>query len=460
MARFLFTVWPFPGHIHPNVAIAHALGTRGHEAGFYTGSSIMESLGDEGFRCFQFQHVNEAQVTDTVRTLDAISLEWWTAARQKRLLGEWLLGTVEAQLCDLNEIVRRWRPDVLVSDPAMWGPLLVLHETARIPLAIMSYVAACMLPGPEGPILGLPLPQARGRLDRLGRQLLRSVARIVAADVRCAANEIRVRHNLPPVRASVTAFAGEMPLYLVPSTPAYDRQRSDLPPSVRYVGPCEWDNPGAVSPPAWLTELPHDQPVVYVTEGTMHSKPPVLLRAALQGLQSLPVRVIATTGRHRDPDSLGLGSIPTNARVERWVPHSDLLPSTDVVVTTGGTGTVLATLSAGVPLVVVPTAWDQPENAWRIVESGAGIRVPARRCTPEAIRRAVDLVLHDQSFRRNARRVGSGFTKHGGASEAAELLEELATHAPSPGRRREHALSSADRPFTVAVGRTRYGDRH
>ena len=70
----------------------------------------------------------------------------------------------------------------------------------------------------------------------------------------------------------------------------------------------------------------------------------LLLRAALQGLASLHASVIATTGRHRDPENLDLGIIPPNARVEQWVPHGDLFSRTYVVVTTGGTGTVLAAL--------------------------------------------------------------------------------------------------------------------
>jgi MGT family glycosyltransferase len=242
---------------------------------------------------------------------------------------------------------------------------------------------------------------------------------------------------------SVTAFAGRMPLYLMPSTPAYDRSRHDLPQSVRYVGPCQWDKPGAAPPAPWLTDLPRDRPVVYVTEGTMHSKPPILLRGALQGLASLRAQVIATTGRHRDPRSLGLGSIPPNARVEQWVPHIELLPRADVVVTTGGTGTVLATLSAGVPLVIVPMAWDQPENAWRVAEAGAGMRLTPGQCTPEAIRTAVERVLREQSFRQNARRLAADFARYGGAPQAANLLEDLAIHRHGGPHRPAAPLASA-----------------
>src|ERR1700732_731104 len=124
---------------------------------------------------------------------------------------------------------------------------------------------------------------------------------MAAADVRQAANELRARYNLSPIRTTVTAFAGQMPLYLVPSTPAFDRERCDLPRSVQYVGPCQWDKSSGDSSARWLTDLPRDRALVYVTEGTLHWKLPLLLRAALEGLSSLPVQVIATTGKHRDP---------------------------------------------------------------------------------------------------------------------------------------------------------------
>jgi MGT family glycosyltransferase len=444
MAKFLFTLWPYPGHIHPNVAIAHALVSRGHEAAFYTGGSVAASLRSEGFRCFPFRHVDEAHVEKIVLELDAMSLEWWNGSRRKALLRDWLLGTIEPQLQDLTAILAEWRPDVLVCDPAMWGPLLVLQEKARIPLAVMSYVAACMLPGPDGPIVGLPLPRTRGPVSRIGRRVLRSVAHVIGADVRRTAEAIRARHGLPPTRTTVTAFAGQMPLYIVPSTPAYDRHRRDLPPSVRYVGPCQWDKPDSAPAAPWLKELPRDRPVVYVTEGTMHSKPPLLLRAAIQGLSSFGATVIVTTGKHRDPNGIGLGPLPTNVRVERFVPHSDLLPLTDVVVTTGGTGTVLAALAAGVPLVVVPTAWDQPENAWRIAEAGAGIRLAPSRCTPDAIRAAVERVLGDASFRQNACRLAAEFAGYGGAAQAADLIEGLAIGETGRAEREQGARIPAD----------------
>src|SRR5688572_21064127 len=131
MARFLFTVWPFPGHVHPNVAIAQALRERGHSVAFYTSGSLRASLESENLRCFPFQKVDGNKVDEIVLELDALSLQWWKVNRRTALLREWLLGSVDAQVEDLAGVIADWRPDVLVCDPAMWGPLLVVHETHR-----------------------------------------------------------------------------------------------------------------------------------------------------------------------------------------------------------------------------------------------------------------------------------------------------------------------------------------
>jgi len=78
---------------------------------------------------------------------------------------------------------------------------------------------------------------------------------------------------------------------------------------------------------------------------------------------------------------------------------------------------------AGVPLVITPTEWDKPEIAQRVVEFGAGLRIEPRRCTPEALRAAVERLLNEPSFRKNAQRLAELFRKAGGPDYAAKLLE-------------------------------------
>jgi UDP:flavonoid glycosyltransferase YjiC (YdhE family) len=101
-------------------------------------------------------------------------------------------------------------------------------------------------------------------------------------------------------------------------------------------------------------------------------------------------------------------------------------------VTTGGAATVLASLQAGVPLVVVPTFWDKNDNAQRVVEAGVGIRLAPRRCTPERLRAAVMRLLDEPTFRQNARHMARRFAEASGPPRAAELLENLAQQTPAP----------------------------
>jgi MGT family glycosyltransferase len=338
---------------------------------------------------------------------------------------EWVLGTVPAQLADLERILAVWHPDAIVCDPSMWGPFLILHQTRQIPVAIFTLVAACLLSGRDSPVLGMPMPRPRNSLQRLVTSLVRSGIGIFLGDIRRAANQLRVAHGLSPLRISVTDFAGQMALYLVPSSPEFDYQRTDLPSSVHYVGPCLWSKPSTDPPPDWLARFAGDPPLVYVTEGTIHLRPKVLAAAA-QGLANRPLHVVMTTGRHRRPEELDLGPRPLapNIQVEQWVPMADMLPYLDAVVTTGGPSTVLAALQQGIPLVIVPSDWDHPETGWRVADAGAGIMLKPAECTPERLR-AVEEILREPSYRRNARRLSESFERCGGPKRAAELLEAM-----------------------------------
>ncbi len=429
MARFVFAVWPLHSHFHGLVPIAHALSNKGHEVAFYTGSKACATLSAEGFRCMPFVRIDEDWVNDLFYRRETFA-SWRDALRTKRLFKDWLLGTIPAQIEDLTEVVESWHPDVIVSETSMLGPMIVLYDKLNVPVAVYSTVIACLLPGPGIPPYGLGLPRRRW-WSRPLMWMAERLRPIVVADFQRTANAIRGQHGLPPLDTTVTEYTGRMPLYLIPGVREFDYQRQDLPPSVHYVGQCLWDRPAQQAAPPWLHELSGDTPVVHVTEGTMHAQKPLLLQAAAQGLADQPVQVIMTAGGHRNASEIGLGALASNIRLENWIAHSDLLPRTDVVVTTGGAGTVGAILAAGIPLIIVPTEWDKPENARRVVEAGAGLCLSPSRCTPARLRAAVERVLADSSFRENAQRLADTWARYNdGPARAAGLLEQLAqSHA-------------------------------
>jgi MGT family glycosyltransferase len=416
MSKFLLTVWPIRTHLNPFMAVAHALRRRGHEVAFYTSAGVLDSLRKQGFTCFPFQAVDEARVGRAVRGLvsDGSPKRWQ----------ELMLGTVPDQLRDLEDVWKSWQPQAVLCDVAMWGPILVLQELKGVPVTLLSHVASCLLPGPEN-----LLPGMRWLLKGTPlRPLAPAIAWIwqrLSAGVPRAANKLRETWGLPRLPGTVTDLTGTLPLYLVPGTAAFDGNRRDLPPSVHYVGPCLWDKDPDQPPPEWIATLPRDLPMVIVSEGTIYPDEPRLLRMAARGLANLPCNVVLIAGEGRSLESLNLGTLAPNIRVQTWTPLSDVLPVADVLVAGGDSETVMAALDQKVPMVLVPIILDQPEISWRVAVSGAGLRIPGRRCSPVRLAAAVSRVLKERQFRDNAARARDECRQYSGGDLAASLLEKL-----------------------------------
>jgi MGT family glycosyltransferase len=340
--------------------------------------------------------------------------------------------TIPGQVADLRELRRRWEPDVVATDVAMWGPIVVSWEADAIPVAVSTIFMGPLIPGPDAPPWGLGLAPPRTMRSRAIATLVARTTELMGAPLRRRVDELRAAHDLPPMGCSVNKFTGRLPLQLVPSLPELDYNRSDLPGSVHYVGPCIWHPAERRGTTAWLERLRTDRPWVHITEGTLSYGDPFALRAAARGLAGRPVEVIVTSGPQRGAEELRLGPSAANVHTADWLSHTELLPRCSVVVTTGGAGTVMAALRAGVPLVVVPTTWDKPDNARRVVEAGVGVRLAPRRCSPRGLRAAVEAVLEDPRYRANARRVAERLAAAPGPPRAAELLETLVADRAAP----------------------------
>ena len=85
--------------------------------------------------------------------------------------------------------------------------------------------------------------------------------------------------------------------------------------------------------------------------------------------------------------------------------------------THGGHGTVIKALAAGVPLVVIPHGRDQADNAVRVTERGAGLKL-ARTAQPSAIAAAVRSAIADPGYRAAAARLGAAIRTDAAGSRA------------------------------------------
>ena len=151
-------------------------------------------------------------------------------------------------------------------------------------------------------------------------------------------------------------------------------------------------------------------------------------RTVIDAVVGLPLRVLLTIGA--DLPLEALGEVPPNVHVERFVPQDDVIPHAAAVICHGGSGTVLGTLAAGVPLIVAPLFADQPFNAERVAAAGAGLALPTGGASAATVRQALSRVLQDGSFRQAARRIANEIAALPSIDMAASEIETQAQQAP------------------------------
>jgi len=145
-------------------------------------------------------------------------------------------------------------------------------------------------------------------------------------------------------------------------------------------------------------------------------------RAAMAAAATLGRRAILLTGKKPKE----LGPVPPTVKVFEYLPYSMVFPRAAAVVHSGGIGTLAQALAAGKPQLIVPVAFDQPDNARRTAALGIARVVPFRRATAGAIARGLAALMGDPACAARAREIGQRIARENGAHAAADALEKLA----------------------------------
>ena len=177
-------------------------------------------------------------------------------------------------------------------------------------------------------------------------------------------------------------------------------------------------------PPAWVAAL-GARPAIYVSAGTEQPSTTFPWAAVIAALGRLPIDVVATLGPHVDPAALG--PIPSNTRVERFVPQAWLLPRVAAVISHGGAGTVLGAAAHGRPQLVVPLFADQWENGLAVVTAGCGAVLAPDGRDEADVDAAVRDLLDASSRREAAARVAAEIAAMPTAADLVPAIEALAT---------------------------------
>ncbi|MEO8715495.1 MAG: glycosyltransferase [Acetobacteraceae bacterium] len=399
--RVLFTTQPAFGHFHPLVPLAHALAAAGHEVAVACSRSFAPMVEASSLRALPAGLDWLEEGGDVARAFPEVASIPHGPTRAAWAMANVFGGmTAEMMATDLLALAADWPFDLVVRETLEFGGCLAA-ERLGLPHAVVQTVAEQPT---IWPILAAPLAHHRAALGLPPDPELAMIHRYLHLSVRPPTLQIA---PLPPTHHSFRA-------------PVFDRSAVD-------------------TAPDWAAGL-LESPVIYATLGTvMNRAVPGLFAAILQGAGPVAGTLIVAVGGESDPADLG--PQPAHVHVERYVPQSLIFPRCDLVVTHGGSGTLLAALAHGLPLVMIPIGADQPNNAALVAALGMGRVIRPEERTTAAIGAAARAVLAEPSYRRNAERLRDEMVALPGPEYAVHLLERLAVDKqPLLSDRREEAL--------------------
>lgn len=423
MARILIASMPFRGHIEPVLPLARTLVARGHDVRWYTGRLFQAKVEATGARYLPVEDAPdfaEAELEQVYPQLKGLK----PLARATTLMMDVCLAAGPAQADDLEEALRDWPADVILSDPAFAGAAIISHKHG-IPWAALNLLPLPIDSRDTAPS-GLGLPPASGLLGRVRNRALYWLAnKVLFRDLLEAAKGLRAWAGMPSTDSVVQPGLSPY-LYLQATAQAFEYPRTDLPAHVHFVGPLLPPQPTASAQPTWWHELESDRPLVLLTQGNEAGDDfDNLVVSTIRALAEEDVLVLVDMGG-RPTSSLKLNRLPGNVRVEAHISYDKLLQYLSVVVTNGGYASVQAALAGGVPVISAGRTAEKVETGARVTWSGAGIDLKKDRPSVKQIRVAVREVLEDSTYWLKAQAVAADFARHDAPTEAAALIEKLA----------------------------------
>src|SRR5262249_55048888 len=161
-------------------------------------------------------------------------------------------------------------------------------------------------------------------------------------------------------------------------------------------------------------------PIVFTPgTGNMHAR--AFFTTAVAACTRLKRRALLLT----QYEGQGPSRLPTGIRSFHYVPLGQLLPPVAALVHPRGIGTVSQALAAGVPQLICPMAYDQPDNAARVKRLGIGDWLAPRSFQIHAVKRKLRSLLNSAEVAQRCRMVAARLQNSHALEATCQLVERL-----------------------------------
>jgi rhamnosyltransferase subunit B len=344
------------------------------------------------------------------------------ARGSERLMRERIFPAVRQMHADLTPVIAG--ADVLIGSEliaaasilaATHGVRWVSYELA--PVSLFSLHDPSVLPAPDY----VRWMQRGGFFHRL----VKRVAKVISHSWWKPVRELRRELGLPP--GGHPLFEGKFSprLNLALFSPVLQAPQPDWPANTTQTGFLFHDEPSAYPDlPARVREfLAVGEPPIVVTLGSaaVYIAGDFYAHSA-RAAQQLGRRALLLLGKNSPPPNL-----PPSILAWDYLPYAQVFPHAAAVVHQGGVGTTAQTLRAGRPMLVIPFAHDQFDNAARVVRLGVARTLSRGRYRPARVAHELGQLLGDARHAQTAATVGERIRAERGVDLACDAIERILT---------------------------------
>ena len=416
MARIVLTSFGSYGDVNPFLGLAAELRARGHHPLLalppaYRSAVEREGLGFHPVRPDVDIHDRAfaARIMDPARGADVT-------------FGEVLIPGLEQTAADLHDAARD--ADLLVTHPTSLTAPTVAQERG-IPwistvLAPMSFFSVF------DPIVPAPAPWMHALTSRstLASRAFRRQTERITRKWSEPVQAFRVARGLPPGNNPI--LDGQHSPYRVLGlfSRLLGRPQPDWPGGTRVTGAILHNGPGRDTLGADLEGFidAGDPPLVFTLGTSAVAAAGSFYEVSAEAARRLGRRAVLLVGRHEENRQ---GAMGADVFVTDFARHAALFPRAAAIIHQGGAGTLHQALHSGRPMLVVPHAHDQPDNAYRARRLGVARTLAPHRYRVARLTRDLRLLLEDPSYARRAEEVADIVRGEPGVQGAADAVEEV-----------------------------------
>ncbi|REJ79202.1 MAG: glycosyltransferase [Acidobacteria bacterium] len=416
MAKIVVAPYGSLGDLHPFIALARELRTRGHEvtvASLEVYREKIDALGFE-FRSLRPDFDPEDRevarlVMDTNRGTERLIRDYLSPGFRE-MYDDLMSATEEAELLIPGEIVY---PAYSVAEKRG----LKMATTSLAPLSMFSTYEPNVYPN----------AQFLKALNFLGRPLHRivfySMNRVLDGWLE-PYREFRSEIGLDPEHDPIVSDKFSKELHLAMFSRVLGAPQPDWPDSAVQTGFCFYDGCDDLGKmPDGLEEFldSGEPPIVFTLGSAAVMDAGNFFEEGLEAARMLNQRAVALYGIFNEP--------PAGTDRERtafdYAPYGQLFSRAACVVHQGGVGTTAQVLLAGVPHLIMPFSHDQPDNAARCERLGVARTIFRDAYDRTSAATEIDRILDDGKYRSYAETAKQVLSEENGTVSACDAIEDL-----------------------------------